>query len=72
MAKTKQKNIRPSKAALDHLAFIVGKTGVNETAAIEMALAMLAQSLRGKKPAPKKGKEPDMYSYRPCSPHAWG
>jgi len=55
------KSFKLSQAALDNLAFIVATTGVNQTAAVEMALAEKAISLRWKKPAPKK--EPAMYSY---------
>ncbi len=51
MAKTHQKNFRLSEAALANLAAICRRSGVNETAAVEMSLAALAVGLTHEQPA---------------------
>lgn len=43
--KTQQKNFRLSEQAIANLAAIADRSGVNETAAVEMALAALANGL---------------------------
>ncbi len=54
------KTFRLSKEALTHLTSLKERTGSNETAIVEIALAMLNQGMFGGVPARERGVAPNM------------